>query len=379
MRASAPRKFFDRLLVALFLFVLFLPLVASVVTEDRHRSDAEKRALAKFPDLPVKFGDISSFLRGLEQYYNDHFGLRELLIYRYQRELEKRFRIAGSPLVVRGENGWLFYTGDQLLEDFRGERRLSRQQLERWAEMQRGRQNWLQSKGIEYLTFAPPSKQSVYAENLPARFRQEKGPSRLSQLHDYLHHSPMSFYVDIHKPLLAAKKNEKMYYATDSHWTPYGAYVAFRRVMEEVQQRFPERRYDLDFAFADQPYVFPGGDLAEILMSGGESTEEVLGLRSRTYCSRRHPLPLSLSDIGDRGYEQPLYKKCPEAELKALFFADSFIWQIERYFSENFSEVVYLQKPFDRQNVLEVMELFTPDIVIEEKTERNFFNRLPEK
>jgi len=376
MRSPAPLKFFDGLLIVLFLFALFLPLVGSVVTKDGRTSDAEKRELAKFPDPPTDFGDISPYLRGLEQYYNDHFGLRELLIFRYQREMEKRFHLTGSPLVIRGEGDWLFYTGDDLLEDFRGNRLLSHRQLERWVDIQKRRREWLQQRGIEYLTFAPPNKQSVYAEHMPARFRQARGPSRLSQLHDLLNHSPLPFYVNIHEPLLLAKKNEKIYFASDSHWTQFGAYIAFRKVMAEVQERFPRRRYVLDFAFADHPYLFPGGDLAEILMSMGDSSEEVTGLRSRTYCSREYPLPLSLTDVGDKGYEQPLYKKCAEAELKALFFADSFIWQIERFFSENFAEVVYLQKPYERQNVLEVMELFKPDIVIEEKSERNFFNRL---
>ena len=46
---------------------------------------------------------------------------------------------------------------------------------------------------------------------------------------------------------------------------------------------------------------------------------------------------------------------------------------LEPFLSENFKESIYLWKPYDQQNMEEVLNHFTPDLVIEEVVERDFF------
>ena len=53
-----------------------------------------------------------------------------------------------------------------------------------------------------------------------------------------------------------------------------------------------------------------------------------------------------------------------------LVFRDSFFEALEPYFSENFKEVIYLWKDYDQKNIEELLAVFKPDIVIEERGER---------
>ena len=102
------RKIYDAAVVVLFLAAILTPLLTGLLTRDRQWSEAEKRALAAFPERPGDWQGVVSFLHSFERYYNDHFGLREYFISRYHKEMEKRFDLAGSPLVLKGQGGWYF-------------------------------------------------------------------------------------------------------------------------------------------------------------------------------------------------------------------------------------------------------------------------------
>ncbi len=65
-----------------------------------------------------------------------------------------------------------------------------------------------------------------------------------------------------------------------------------------------------------------------------------------------------------------LAKACKSRRLKTIVFRDSFFEALEPYMTENFNEVIYLWKKYDQANVEELLRTFKPDIVIEERGER---------
>ncbi len=376
MRVNKVQKTYDVFLIVLFLMGISLPFLGGVLMSDKKWSEAEKRALVEFPQFPKNIKSLSSFFVSFEEYYNDHFGFREQMIFRYHREMEKRFGIAGSPLVLKGEGKWLYYTGNQMLEDFRGERNLSPRDLELWATEQQRRFQWLQERGISYLTFSPPNKQSIYPEFMPKETRQLRGQTRMDQLREYLVESPLPFYIGLYEELRAAKSERKLYFAMDSHWNHYGAYVAFKKIMAQVQTIFPDHQYTLDFPFHKHYRRTLGGDLARMLMIEKKKSESMPKIRPREYCGQAEPFGVVLSGLGENRHEVPVLKTCENASLRAIIFCDSFIEQIEPFLSENFSHVLYLRKSYDEKNILELMELFRPDIVIEQRVERNYFRQI---
>lgn len=376
MQRSSLQRTYDVILLVTFLLVITAPLAISIYQPDREWSEVEKRKLSTLPQLPENLGETPGFLKKFESYYNDHFGLREKMIERYHREMEKRFGVAGTPLVLKGEDKWLYYTGNSLLDDFRGSLRLSSDQLKMWEQEQWRRYRWLRKKNIAYITFATPNKQSVYPDFLPEEYRKSKGESRLEQLHGFLQHNPVPFYVELLQPLIDARPQRKLFYALDSHWNHYGAYIGFRQVMGKVANLFPENSYLLDFPFHKHYRRTLGGDLARMLMLDSAASESMPKVRPRKYCSEKEDLPITLTGLGSQDHHQPLLKTCDEAVLKAIVFCDSFIEQLEPFLSENFKEVLYLRKSYDEQNITEALTYFTPDIVIEQRVERNYFRQI---
>ncbi len=361
------------LLIILFLLAIFIPPVTTMVTQDAKWSETEKRVLNVLPNLPQSKSEVEAFPHGFEKYFNDHFGFREFFIHRYHKELKKWFGIAGTSIVLQGKGRWLFYTGNDLLKDFQGEFQLTRKELEQWHTTQQQRYLWLQKRGIHYVSFSPPNKQSIYPEFMPEGFLDLKGKSRMDQLHNYLRTHPLPPYINIRESIRDAKRIRKLYFELDSHWNLYGAYIAFQKVMSHVQQLFPQESFTTEFDFHRNPKRSFGGDLATMNMVSRRVSEPVAKLRKKKRCGQVDVFTLPLSGLGTKKYEKPILTKCPEASLRAVVFADSFITNIKPFFSENFSEILYLRKPYDQANIEELLETFRPDIIMEERVERNIF------
>lgn len=371
-------RIFDVVLVLVFMVGLCLPLVTMVLLPDKQLSQHENRALAQFSQVNWESGDLHVMAQQFERYFRDQFGFRDTLIRQYHTIMATRFGILGSPYVIEGEGGWLFYTRNLLLEDFQGRVLLEEPHFQQWYEEQNRRNRWLQKRGIEYLSFASPNKQSIYPEMMPPQYRLSRGQSRLDQLHQYISNNPADYYVDLRYGMIRAKKYGVLYHKSDSHWNDLGAHAAFRTLLGQFRKRFPEIRFNTDFGFREKKRSITGGDLARMLMTREKYREWVPQRRKREYCATRMELPVSLSSIGEQGHEQPIYMRCKAGVLRAVVFSDSFIDRVLPYLSENFAEIVYLHKDYDQRNVEEIMKLFTPDIVIEERVERNYFRQILE-
>ena len=115
------KKTTDLLLIALFLALIFASPLKMLVTRENFWSQAEKRTLAPAPSMPRSLSDIISFSSSADDYLEDHFGYRDFYIYRYQRELDKRFHQTDlNSKVIAGLDGWLFFNEFGLLNDFQG-------------------------------------------------------------------------------------------------------------------------------------------------------------------------------------------------------------------------------------------------------------------
>ncbi len=169
---------YDMILIVSFVIIISLPLLKTIFTPQEQWSKTEKRELAAFPDFPTTINDVFQFSEKFETYFNDHFGFREKLVYRYYREIKKRFNKLGSPEVLQGEDGWLFYLADDLTEDFRGRLSLTSERLDSFVKANNKKAAWLGERGIHYIFFTVPDKQSIYPEYLPEYFDTARGASR---------------------------------------------------------------------------------------------------------------------------------------------------------------------------------------------------------
>lgn len=374
------RPIHDRLLILLFLGVLFLPPLKMLLSPESRWSATEQRVLAARPTPPADIGQLSGFFSQIDSYLKDHFGFRDTLILCYQREMERQFNQIGNNIpVLKGLDGWYFFTADKVLEDFRGEIPLPPTQLSQWVATQEEKNNWLQQHGIRYILAAGPDKHSIYPEYLSEKALTIKGTSRFEQMLSYFNQHPPSYLVNLHDAVRQAKGGKDLYYKTDTHWNMRGAYPAFLAIVQRMASMFPAETFKTDFAFSDDVKGIggntgKGGDLARMLMKENELLETYPRLRKFQPCSHLLPFTYQLSNFSQVPGKISVARGCNQAGLKAIVFRDSFFVALEPFFAENFKEVVFLWKDYDQKNIEEIMTSFKPDIVLEIKVERHLFD-----
>jgi len=68
--------------------------------------------------------------------------------------------------------------------------------------------------------------------------------------------------LDVRDALMEAKENTQVYYATDTHWNPTGAYVAYHAIIDELNKSFPDLEAIPLEQFSYQPTPLRIGDMA---------------------------------------------------------------------------------------------------------------------
>lgn len=364
---------FRWILIVSFFVVLFAPGLTMLCSPRQTWSVQEKRRLADAPSLPSSLADTGRFFASLSAYFDDHFGFRKFLLRRYHREMDKRFSRTGAPNKVhKGLDGWYYMAQLKMLEDFRGETPLTTAQIERWLEIQDRKAAWLHQRGIRFLLAAAPNKQSIYPEFVMQEAEKIRGTTRFDQLRNHLHGDWPPYLVDLHQPLLAGKKNRRLYLKSDTHWNPYGAYIAFKTLFARVALLFPREPFTTVFAF-DKEKTVPGGDLSIMINRKSDIRETVPSLAPYRKCARFLPIEVSLSHVSSQP-DQHFIRGCPDRALTAIVFRDSFFSDLEPFFSENCKQIICLWKDYDQNNIEEILARVKPDIVFEIKAERHFFD-----
>ena len=142
---------------------------------------------------------------------------------------------------LRGKSGRLFLANDanRVLSQHAGEVLFTEEQLAAWRRTLESRAAWLaHTVGASYMLLVPPNAHSVYPEDLP----DDVHSAARRPIHQLLSHlEETGSFARVVYPLddmLAAKAGElPVYPRTNTHWTDYGQYLAYGRVMEEVRAR----------------------------------------------------------------------------------------------------------------------------------------------
>lgn len=380
MKATAiTNSWHQKGIILLFLAVIFIPGSKMLFLPEPRWSDAEKRALADPPSLPTSIAGLPAFFHDVDSFLSDNFGFRDFFINRYYKEIRHRFGISGvDKTVLEGREGWLYFIAEDQLQDYQGKTVLSEEKLTAWINAARNKHEWLKAKGIKYLLVIAPNKQSIYPEFMPTAVSQLNGTSRFQQLRQRLQSQPLDFLVDLQTPMLAAKPQHQLFHKADTHWNHRGAFVGYLAIIRSLQERFPNERFRHDFHFGqdktERCSETIGCDLALMARSDHEVYETYPVIDDVLLC--RWPFPLSqlgLTRIDTANGQHHFSKRCQKKQMRAVIFRDSFMNALEPFLSENFKESIYLWKPYDQQNMEEILSHFTPDLVIEEVVERDFF------
>jgi alginate O-acetyltransferase complex protein AlgJ len=355
------------LVVALFFALISAPAVTQIASIGR-ADIGENRVLAPSPQW-VGFRRLRDFAKATDAYIDDHFGLRDRLV-RWNSLLRYRLGVSSTPKVVIGDDGWLFYAGEKIIEQHTGENVFTPAELERWVEVMTADRDWLAQRGIPLFIVIAPEKSTIYPEKLPAYPRPPGRTTRASQLVERLRRTDLGV-IDPREALLQAKaSSQQVYYEGDSHWTQRGAFVAYQGLMREVQARGPAVRplqaedFELNLVSTktnDQAFLLAlHNDLAYMV----ERWTPRAARQIRT--TTRDPAPGS-------GWGWPV--RFIENDLKdrprALIFGDSFTDYVlgPTFLYETFRDPVYTHHNGATFNFRLVAEA-KPDLVIVQLAER---------
>ena len=193
----------NTLTIVLFLGLLWLPTVDCFLKLDHARAPTENRMPASWPQFKG-VGQSRDFITGIENYFNDHFGFRKRLVRWNNHWKHQLFRTSTPKEVLVGREGWLFYSGDRMVEHWTRQATWTEQDLQNWRRLLELRRDWLHQRGIKYLFVVPPDKHTVYPEYLPDWMVKSSKPSKLQQLADFMKtHSSVEF-IDLTQSLTEA-------------------------------------------------------------------------------------------------------------------------------------------------------------------------------
>ena len=271
--------------------------------------------------------------------------------------------------LIANQDGWLAYTGEKSLDDFQNADQFTSGELENI----RARLNNLCSKltesGIKLIIVVPPNKNTIYPEYMPFEITQMNKESRLDQVMTIWSDTDNCKMVDLRNILFEAKKNNKVYYSTDTHWNQFGAFLAYQELAKIMKIDFPAIKVRSLSDFQLGLSIF-SGDLRGGNFGHFDLSEETVNLQFKfkpNYSSRYFTSPEGVNMIITHSSENTL--------PKAIFYRDSFFTAVYPYISEDFSEAYY----FWSQNIdFEWVNLKKPDYLILEVAERYlgdvFFN-----
>jgi alginate O-acetyltransferase complex protein AlgJ len=142
---------------------------------------------------------------------------------------EAQEREFGSE-IGEGRDGWLFLRlgTNRVIRFFTEPGYFSTTDVERWCDLLAARTKRVSELGARYVHFIVPDKLTVYRDYyLGPLSCYDLRPSRAIPL--ALRRRGLSHvYVDVTLQLIAERHTRLLFYKTDTHWTPFGAFIAYQ-------------------------------------------------------------------------------------------------------------------------------------------------------
>lgn len=226
-----------KIITLLIIAVLFAIPTLLIALPHKTIVEGENRKATVFPDFPSKLRSrsIKKYFKDFDSFFSDNIALRPLLA---PMAFYLKQDIANDDLniniCVRGKSDWLYlgnnynHTIEKLIGVYSSD-----------YSIEQGVQNLLNIKsiadglGAEFAVLIGPDKSSIYPEFLPAIFN----PSKKRFLTPWVTAADRAG-VTVYDPtqyLVSIKKDNILYYRTDTHWNSLAGYEVFKKLAHILQ------------------------------------------------------------------------------------------------------------------------------------------------
>lgn len=194
----------------------------------------ENRRLSRPPAWPTSLSGLGAFRKQADAWVADTFPPRTLLIAGLNR-VRLALGVSGSKRVIVGRDGWLFYDDSSQLGGARADPPWGWSHTRTWLAHLAGRTEWLQARGIPYVVFVAPLKETVYPDRGPWWLTGAAPDHPAARMPTLVDLTQAGVLVSPSRELAAARgAGLPLYSRHDTHWTGYGAYVGYRALMARL-------------------------------------------------------------------------------------------------------------------------------------------------
>ncbi len=218
--------------IGLFMLIIVTPIFQQELNLIPVWPLRENRVKKERPaDWMALFKTGSLFAKQFEEYFNDHYGLRDLLI-RTRNQIDYTVFHKSEKIVI-GRDGWLFYKSVVEDEEIAAEKVTAADWdgiLTRVLKLHR----ILAARSITLVVLVGPMKNSIYPEMLPASAPRRPSPTSFERYLAFLHTHPEIVTVDTVPLLKRLKDRMQVYYRMDFHWTEAAGAHAARDLVQRL-------------------------------------------------------------------------------------------------------------------------------------------------
>jgi len=328
----------------------------------------ENRQLATRPVLTID--NYGTFANEYTAYFNDNLQFRNKLVTLNSLVDYFVFDQSASKDVTKGEDGWLFY--NETLSDYQGTNLYTEETLESIKNDVLATQGYFNDKGIEFVIFIGPNKNTIYGEYMPSYIEMNSEQSRVQQMVDYLKENTdvkIIFPVEELQDVKEEHPELKQYFKLDTHWNYMGGYWASKPLLRELGVE-PIEFNDLNYYQINKPdFSWNGYDeakmlgLANILDSDINYQISNDVIETITYDG-------FVPDNQDAFSGLSRVYSSAQDNRKVFFSRDSFGEAITPYIAASFSEMYSIHHGSMKRSQIDEEQ---PDIFIFEAVERSDF------
>lgn len=375
-RFDRSSKCFDLLVVLLFGGGLLAPQIDHWVREDSERDcRVENRRPAGRPSLRLDWNELRTFATRYETYWNDTFGLRDVLLRWHSLVKIVGFGVSPTPDYEFGiEAPWLFNAGNHVMENFRGLHPMSEVELEEWRVALEAHRDAASKVGAKYAFVLAPEKHEIYPEWL-SKEHDRVGVTRRQQFIEWMARRSNVLVIDTTEALRAARgadtPNDRVYFESGTHWEGRGAWAAAREIERALEPILP--------GLADRSTPL----LELVKVPDLHAENDTVRMYVGDLWPERDPTALLLRDAASfrstRIATNPVQVEITRRDAvgpRVVVFHDSFGEALQHWLAASFGFTRMLWTPaFDST----VVARDRPDIVLEIFVERVFLTNRPDR
>lgn len=237
------KNLFNITITIIFIIFLSTSFIGLLLSISKKIDGTEWQALSKFPKVYDGI-TISEFPKKFEDFYNNKFGIRMILLRLYATILSGVFNQSlVDKSVIRADNDWYFHNEARYVKPdykyFYDHIIFSDKQLDAISDLFLNEKKYLDRHNIRYLYVIVPDKEVVYPNYYP--YPDFINASiQTSQILNALNKKGIPTLFLGPQMREAQKTTETLlYYTQDTHWNQLGAFFGYQAVVNKLKNYFP--------------------------------------------------------------------------------------------------------------------------------------------